>query len=237
MLGWKSAPADTNSFGHLPMARFAEQLRLHHLPRELMGMNEVISLTLGRLLEVIENDIVPLTRAGVASGNKVFGAAILRKSDLSVVVATTNDETANPLWHGEIHAIKKFFELPSRPRPADCVFLATHEPCSLCLSGITWSGFDNFSYLFSHADSADAFAIPYDIAILKAVYAVPDPDRSEAAPGRDLYNRANDYFLSTNLMPLAEAQFPDAVTRLGEIYAGLSAAYQDRKGSGNIALA
>jgi tRNA(Arg) A34 adenosine deaminase TadA len=193
--------------------------------------------TLPRLLEVIENDIVPLTRAGVASGNKIFGAAILSKSDLSVVVAATNNETANPLWHGEIHAIKKFFELQSHPAPSDCLFLCTHEPCSLCLSGITWSGFDNFSYLFSHSDSADVFAIPYDIAILKAVYAVADPDRSEAAPGRDLYNRSNDYFTSTNLMPLARAQMPDTVEHIGVLYAQLSAEYQVRKGTGNIALA
>ncbi len=193
--------------------------------------------TLVRLLEVIEKDIVPLTRSGVASGNKIFGAAILRRSDLSVVVAATNDETVNPLWHGEIHAINKFFELPSRPAPSDCLFLCTHEPCSLCLSGITWSGFDNFSYLFSHSDSADAFAIPHDIAILRAVFAVPDPDRSEAAQGRDLYNRSNDYFTSTNLIPLARAQVPDAVERLRLLYAELSAEYQLRKGTGNIALA
>ena len=40
-------------------------------------------------------------------------------------------------------AIRRFFELPAteRPNPRDCIFLATHEPCSLCLSGITWSGF------------------------------------------------------------------------------------------------
>ena len=46
-----------------------------------------------RLLEVIEYDIIPKTRAGVAAGNKVFGAAILQKSDLSLVVAETNGET------------------------------------------------------------------------------------------------------------------------------------------------
>jgi len=193
--------------------------------------------TLVRLLEVIEYDIAPLSRDGVTSGNKIFGAAILRKSDLSVIVAAANDETANPLWHGEIHAIKKFFELPSHPAPADCVFLCTHEPCSLCLSGIAWSGFDNFSYLFSHADSAMSFAIPYDIAILNAVYAVPDPDRSGPAPGRDLYNRSNDYFTSTNLMPVARAQLPDTVDRLHALYAELSAQYQARKGTGNIAMA
>ena len=66
---------------------------------------------ISRLLDVIENDIVPVTTRGVASGNKLFGAAILRKSDLSVVIAETNNEIDNPLWHGEMHAIKRFFEL------------------------------------------------------------------------------------------------------------------------------
>lgn len=191
---------------------------------------------LARLLQVIEDDIVPLTRSGVASGNKLFGAAVLRKSDLSLVVAATNAETANPLLHGEIHAINKFFELEEHPAASECIFLATHEPCSLCLSGITWAGFDNFSYLFSHRDSATSFGIPHDIAILEAVYAVPDPDRTAPAPGRDLYNRTNAYFTSTDLMPRAEREFPDALARLTGVYDELSAAYQTRKGNPNIAL-
>lgn len=192
---------------------------------------------LERLLQVIEDDLIPLTERGVAVGNKLFGAAILRRSDLSVVITATNDETANPLWHGEIHAIKGFFELADRPAPAECLFLATHEPCSLCLSGITWAGFDNFSYLFSHSDSAQSFAIPHDIAILQAVYAVPDPDREAADPGRDLYNRVNEYFASTDLMPLARAQAPEALARIVAAYDAMSATYQAQKGSGNIALA
>jgi tRNA(Arg) A34 adenosine deaminase TadA len=94
---------------------------------------------------------VPKTRAGVALGNKLFGAAILRKDDLSLVVADTNNEMENPLWHGEVHTLKKFYELPTdqRPEPKDCIFFATHEPCSLCLSAITWTGFDNFYYLLA----------------------------------------------------------------------------------------
>ena len=32
-----------------------------------------------RFLDVIEDDIVPRARTGVSAGNKVFGAAILRK--------------------------------------------------------------------------------------------------------------------------------------------------------------
>lgn len=198
---------------------------------------------LARLLDVIEHDIVPLTAAGVARGNKIFGAAILRRSDLAVVVAETNNEIENPLWHGEIHAIKRFHELPAdaRPASADCVFLATHEPCSLCLSGITWAGFDNFGYLFSHADSADAFAIPYDLAILRGVYAVPDPDRDAPAPGRDLYNRTNAYFTSTDLAAgvrdLGDADLLAQVARIGAAYDALSATYQAGKGDHGIPLA
>ena len=70
-----------------------------------------------RLIDVIEENIVPLTRDGVSKGNKVFGAAILRKSDLSVVLAGTNNETENPLWHGEVHTLKLFYEIPASDRP------------------------------------------------------------------------------------------------------------------------
>lgn len=127
-----------------------------------------------RLLETIEFEIVPLTTRGVAAGNKIFGAALLRKSDLSLVLADTNNETANPLWHGEIQCLKSFFELKDRPGTDELIFLSTHEPCSLCLSAITWAGFDNFFYLFSHENSRDSFAIPHDLRILAEVFSLED---------------------------------------------------------------
>lgn len=201
---------------------------------------------IGRLLDVIEHDIAPVTHKGVQKGNKVFGAAILRKSDLSVVIAETNNETDNPLWHGEMHAIKRFFELPADQRPltSDCLFLATHEPCSLCLSGITWSGFDNFYYLFSHQDSRDSFSIPYDIQILQAVFAVPDPDRPTVPHDRPLYNQTNPFWTSRSIPQMiatldrgnreALVQRVDDITAL---YADLSAVYQSSKGNKGIPLA
>ena len=81
---------------------------------------------LNRLLDVIEYDIAPLTRREVARGNKIFGAAILLKSDLSLVIAETNNEVENPLWHGEMHAIKRLYERDraTLPNPRDCLFLA-----------------------------------------------------------------------------------------------------------------
>lgn len=200
---------------------------------------------ISRLLDVIEADLVPLTRRGVGGGNKLFGAAILRKSDLSLVVAETNNETENPLWHGEMHAIKRFYELPAEGRPAarDCIFLATHEPCSLCLSGITWSGFDNFYYLFSYEDTRDAFGIPHDIRILKEVYAVPDPDRTAVHPDRPLYNRSNAFFRSHSLQQMiagldrsSKERLVARVDDLNAAYNDLSATYQKDKGAKGIPL-
>jgi tRNA(Arg) A34 adenosine deaminase TadA len=145
-----------------------------------------------------------------------------------------------------MHAIKRFFELPEAQRPAtkDCVFLATHEPCSLCLSGITWSGFDNFYYLFSHQDSRDSFAIPYDIQILKAVYAVPDPGAGAVPPGRDLYNRRNEFWTSHGLQDMiaglnrsSREALLARIDDLNALYADLSGKYQKSKGKKGIPLA
>lgn len=181
-----------------------------------------------RLLDVIEREIVPMTAAGVARGNKLFGAAILRKSDWSTVIAETNNETENPLWHGEMHALKRFYELPreGRPQPADCVFLATHEPCSLCLSAITWGGYDNFWYLFSHEDSRDSFNIPHDLRILKEVFRLE--------PGG--YAAENHYWKSRDIVKEIAGLAGDERTRLSArvdklaaTYAGLSEIYQNNK--------
>ena len=57
---------------------------------------------INRLLEAIEQEIVPLTQQGVKQGNKLFGAGMLRKSDLSTIIVGTNNETENPLFHGEV---------------------------------------------------------------------------------------------------------------------------------------
>lgn len=187
-----------------------------------------------RLLDVIELDIVPKTRAGVASGNKLFGAAILRKEDRSLVVAETNNELENPLWHGEVHAIKRFYERDraERPSPQECIFLATHEPCSLCLSAITWCGFDNFYYLFTHEDSRDSFNIPHDLRILKEVFGLN--------PGG--YRAVNEYWTSHAIPKLVaqlgghSAQLTERLVDLKLLYGELSAVYQASKGGSAIPL-
>jgi tRNA(Arg) A34 adenosine deaminase TadA len=188
-----------------------------------------------RLIDVIENDIVPLTASAVREGNKVFGSAILRKDDLSLVLAGTNNEKENPLWHGEVHTLKLFYELPGDERPdtKDCIFLATHEPCSLCLSAITWTGFDNFYYLFKYADTSETFNIPHDLKILEEVFDVHNGN----------YVRENAFWKSHSIVDII-ASLPEAarealqqrVIVLTSTYEALSTTYQQSKETTDIPL-
>lgn len=185
-----------------------------------------------RALNAIEAEVVPKTRKGVEAGNKLFGAAVLKKSDLSSVVIATNTETGNPLLHGEIQAINQFYDLPKDQRPPapDCVFIATHEPCPLCLSGISWGGFDNFVYLWTYEDSRDAYGIPHDIVMLDKVFRAPEGS----------YNEKNKFWNSWSMrdliasLPEGEQRtgFENRVSALWDVYAELSEVYQKAKAAG-----
>lgn len=186
------------------------------------------------LLDALEIHILPLTREGVARGNKIFGAAVLRKSDGAVVLAETNAETENPLWHGEVHLLKTLHELPEPPDPRGLIFLSTHEPCSMCLSAITWAGFDNFFDFFTHEDSRDSFAIPHDLRILKEVFTLD--------PGG--YRRENAYWRARSVAeviagadPARQPALRARAQRIADAYAELSAAYQSGKAGNAIPLA
>ena len=187
------------------------------------------------ILNVFLKEVLPLTEKGVAKGNKVFGAAIIKKDDLSIVIAETNNEIENPLWHGEMHALKKFYELDTntRPREKDCIFLSSHEPCSMCLSAITFSGFDNFYFLFPYSDTNDEFNIPHDLNILKEVFKINDGE----------YNKENYYWKSQNINLLIEKlptpKKEKILSQLSEIkkkYQKLSNQYQENKDGNSIPL-
>ena len=187
------------------------------------------------ILNVFLKEVLPLTEKGVAKGSKVFGAAIIKKDDLSVVIAETNNEIENPLWHGEMHALKKFYELDANTRPneKECMFLSSHEPCSMCLSAITFSGFDNFYFLFPYSDTNDEFNIPHDLNILKEVFKINDGE----------YNKENSYWKSQNINLLIEklptSKKEKIFSQLREIkkkYQKLSNQYQENKNGNSIPL-
>ena len=195
----------------------------------IVGKDKAVFLD--RVFSVLENEIVPKTMEGVRAGNKLFGAAILNKSDLSTVIASTNTETGNPLMHGEVTAIHAFYGLPKdrRPPAGETIFIATHEPCPLCLSSITWGGFDNFFYLFTYEDSRDAYGIPHDIVMLDEIFRCPD----------GTYSEKNKYWSSWSLRDLVastspeqQAAFNKRVAALTQTYAEMSDIYQKAKAAG-----
>ncbi|MCH9705317.1 MAG: nucleoside deaminase [Proteobacteria bacterium] len=181
-----------------------------------------------RLLEVIENDILPLTRQGVAAGNKVFGAAILRRDDLSLVHAATNQEHSNtcPMWHGEMVALHGFFALPDRPPEQECLLLSTHEPCPMCAAATAWCGIPQVFFLFDYQDTETQFAIPHDIAILRQLF----------APATRL-NYKNEFFAAAAIQSLALDTADTArIKNIYQQYDALSAIYQAEKEHNAIPL-
>lgn len=188
-----------------------------------------------RMLDIIENEIVPRTEKGTREGSKLFGAGIFRKDDYSTVIAETNNEKDWPLYHGEVHALKKYWELPKdrRPMPAELIMIATHEPCPLCLSAITWMGIDRFYFLFTYEDSRDEFGIPHDFRMLQEIFRLEGGD----------YAPVNHYFSSASVADLIarcdEADRTRLEARVGRIkakYDEMSAVYQANKQASDIPL-
>ena len=190
------------------------------------------NIKLNRVLDIFINDLIPQTRTAVKKGNKIFGAFIINKSDLSLVITGTNNEITNPLYHGEISALFKFFEY-KKLNPKDYYFISSHEPCSLCLSAITWSGFDNFYYFFPYADTKSSFNIPHDLNILKEVFHINEGE----------YKKNNKYWKSFSIIEEIkkfEDQnnlfFKEKIDKIKFLYAELSAEYQNTKISNDIPL-
>ena len=205
-------------------------------PGETVGCNMTL---IDRLLSVMELEIIPLTQKGVKKGNKIFGAAMLKKKDLSTILVATNHETENPLWHAEVHAIKQYYEMINRDElnrvdPKHIIFFATHEPCPLCSSAITWAGYDNFYYFFSHEDSRDSFNIGHDLRILKEVF--------KQDPGG--YARKNDYWTAYSVIDLInncdanmKSGYLNRADKIKKTYVKMSEIYQKNKGTAkNIPL-
>ena len=139
----------------------------------------------------------------------------------------------NPLYHGEIVALNKFFAEHSKENPKDCLFLSTHEPCSMCLSAITWAGFDNFIYLFSYQESRDLFAIPHDLNILNQVFNVQDGN----------YKKSNQYWTSYSIDEILNSgdfknlkNLKQRITNIKRSYDELSELYQQTKANNDIPL-
>jgi MYXO-CTERM domain-containing protein len=197
---------------------------------------------LDRVLSTIEEEILPQTKTQLAKGNKMFGAAVLDAFSGDTVVAATNLETACPIHHGEVVAIEAWSSLKKRPRASECLFVATHEPCCLCVSAIVlsradiqflglrdgveaprhrrdidptqvWSGFERCVFLFPY-ETTKRQGIPHDLDIMYELWRV------------ERYQRRNRYLATSGVSTLIAALPPSSERAdLEERVARLAAAY------------
>jgi len=188
---------------------------------------------LDRIIDVFLNDLLPKTKISVSKGNKIFGGFILNKDELDCLCIGTNNEIENPIYHGEISTIVNFFNIKNL-NPKNYYFISSHEPCSLCLSAITWSGFDNFYYLFPYEETNSSFNIPHDLKILNQVFSIQNGQ----------YNKSNKYWNSFSILDEISKLKNDKekteillkLDKIKEIYSKLSHNYQENKQNNNIPL-
>ena len=183
-----------------------------------------------KILDIFLDKLIPLTNISINNGNKIFGAFIVKKSDLSIICMGTNEEIKNPLFHGEISALLNLYETQYN-KTKDYYFVSSHEPCSLCLSAITWSGFDNFYYFFPYEDTKDSFNIPHDLKILEEVFKIKHGN----------YQKNNQYWQSFSIISEIqksgqEKQLSSKINKIKDEYQKLSKIYQESKINNNIPL-
>ena len=172
-----------------------------------LTLNYSSSALLSAIIKTAESKLIPITRDSVAEGGAPFGAAILTQSSLEPVTVSINAWRESPLLHGETNCIREFFQNApeTRPETESCIFFATHEPCSLCLSGIAWTGFPLVIYLYTYEDTRDLLGVSGDIEILEEIFRVRAPgDTDETLAARPLYNKQNKFFSAKSMADLVD---------------------------------
>jgi tRNA(Arg) A34 adenosine deaminase TadA len=169
-----------------------------------------------KMLDVIREEIIPLTECEVTRGNHVFGGAILRSDTLTSVMVGSNNRVENPLFHGEIDTLNRFFKLPVRPSTDELVFLATHEPCPMCAAAIAWAGFREVWVLFGAKEMEEEFGMPVDTVMYKDLF------------GSNAVRPDNGFFKKHSIVKaiaeLGPDRFGEAVEDIKKRYAAMNVA-------------
>ena len=121
-----------------------------------------------RLLDAMEFDVLPMTERGVAAGNKVFGAALLRKSDLSLVLAGTVIlyvivRSTNPELRLSPHVSR--FTAPPVGLAAGTLQGAAGVSGPLLASYLHSYGMDRSTYLFALTLSLQVFGLAQIVGV------------------------------------------------------------------------
>ena len=135
-----------------------------------------------QFLIIISNEVLPKSGIEVGSGNKVFGATILLKSNLEIIVVETNNEVESPLISGETNCLNEFFKKARKIETNQLIFLSTQEPFLMYFYAVVLAGFDKVYYFFTHENSRFDLKISHDLKIFKELFNIePGENKKESA--------------------------------------------------------
>lgn len=94
---------------------------------------------------------IQLAEEAQAAGGSPYGALIADPTRGIIVVEGSNHAAHNPIWHGEMAAINNLSQVLPPNKSVYSVasgleLYTTAEPCSMCMSAISWSGFGRVIY-------------------------------------------------------------------------------------------
>ena len=140
----------------------------------------------------------------------------MRPDTLTSVMVGSNNRVENPLFHGEIDTLIRFFKLPVRPRPDELIFLATHELCPMCAASIAWAGFKEVWVLFGAKEMTEDFNMPIDTEMYKELFGV-----NGVKPDNKFFKK---YSILEAIEELDTDRFDEAIDEIRERYAVMDVA-------------
>lgn len=87
-------------------------------------------------------------KQSLKEGNCGFGAVIVKNKQIIARAHDTEKTDNDPTAHAEINAIKIAASRIGK-NLADCLLIATHEPCPMCSTAAAWSKIDQLGYGYS----------------------------------------------------------------------------------------
>eukprot|EP00775_Hariotina_reticulata_P007558 gene7558-7766_t len=167
--GWQTDISNVRQWEDLPEAAKQYVLRVE----ELVGVP---------IKWIGEGSAYDATKDTVDKGNSPFGAAILAnqpEDGYPLLHADANKvQTAGtPTAHGEISTINSYFskypDASQRVPPSDTIFLSTHQPCSMCSSGLAFGGFRRVFYGFDfgmQVNGGEGAGDILDVTVIEEVF-------------------------------------------------------------------
>ena len=91
---------------------------------------------------------IELAELAVANGAQPYGALIVDPKNQTILAEGVNSATMNPIWHGEMAAIQNFSSkgINVYAVAPSLELYTSAEPCPMCMSAISWSGFGRVIY-------------------------------------------------------------------------------------------